>query len=479
MPATIAILATLFAVQGFGTHRVSSVFGPITSSWFAMLGVTGVMHIADDPSVLAAFNPVHAVAFMAAEPGIALVVLGAAFLVVTGAEALYADLGHFGRKPIWLAWFGVAFPCLTLNYFGQGAYILARGTAVKQPFFEMMPANLLVPAIILTTLATIIASQAVITGAFSLARQATRLGILPRFEVVHTSETQYGQIYVPRINTLLFIAVLLLVIVFESSGALASAYGLAVSGNMVVTSFLLIVVMRRLWRWPVVAVAASMLPLITLDLSFLGANALKFFDGGWATVAISAAMFVIMWTWMRGSRILFEKTRRNEIPLADLADNLSRKPPHLVKGTAVFLTGDPQLAPTALLHSLKHYGVLHESNVILNVSTAMSPRVPDNERVRIEPLNSLFKRVILRFGYMETPDLPKALAIARRNGWKSDIMSTTFFLSRRTLKVSPNSGMPAWQDRLFIALARQAADATAYFRIPTNRAVELGTQVTV
>ncbi len=479
LPATIAILATLFAVQGFGTHRVSSVFGPITSCWFLMLGASGISHLAEGPAVLAAFNPVHAIAFIAAAPGIALVVLGAAFLVVTGAEALYADLGHFGRVPIWLAWFGVAFPCLTLNYFGQGAYILAHGGAVKQPFFEMMPPSLLVPAIILTTLATIIASQAVITGAFSLAQQAGRLGMLPRLDVIHTSDTQIGQIYVPRINGLLFIAVLMLVILFGSSSALASAYGLAVSGNMVVTSVLLAIVMRRLWRWPVIAVAAVMLPLMSLDLSFLVANSLKFLDGGWATVTISAAIFVVMWTWRRGSKLLFEKTRRNEIPLAELADNLAKKPPHLVKGTAVFLTGDPQLAPTALLHSLKHYGVLHESNVILTVATAMVPRVAETQRVRIERLNDLFLRVILRFGYMEEPDLPKALIVARKRGWKTDIMSTSFFLSRRTLKVSPNSGMPAWQDRLYIALTQQAADATAYFSIPTNRAVELGTQVTV
>lgn len=407
------------------------------------------------------------------------VTIGAIFLAVTGAEALYADLGHFGRRPIVLAWLCIVFPCLLLNYVGQGAFVLSHNGTVGHPFFEMNEGWMLIPMVVLATAATVIASQAVITGAYSLTRQAVQLNMLPRLEIQHTSETTLGQIYMPRVNLILALVVMLLVVGFGESSALASAYGISVTGNMLVTTLLLSVVMLRIWRWKaaVAIVATAIFGLI--DVGFFASNIVKVFEGGWASLAVAFTSALIMWTWVRGSRYLFDKTRKNEIPLNFLAENLGKKKPHLVQGTAVFLTSDPDSAPTALMHSLKHYKVLHEQNVILSVVTAQQPVVPDSERVKMEQVNELFMRVKLKFGYMEQPNIPKALAICRKQGWKFDIMTTSFFLSRRSLKASPNSGMPLWQDRLFIGLARTAADATEYFQIPTGRVVEVGTQVSI
>lgn len=333
--------------------------------------------------------------------------------------------------------------------------------------------------VVLATAATVIASQAVITGAYSITQQAIQLGLLPRLEIRHTSEAQFGQIYMPRVNTLLLIAVLLLVALFRSSSALASAYGIAVTGTMVVTGILAIVVIRKVWRWSPLATAALMLPFLLIDITFLGANLLKVFEGGWVPLALGAALILVMYTWRRGSRVLFEKTRRLETPLAELVTMLEKKPPLRVPGTAVFLTSDPKSAPTALLHSLKHYKVLHEKNVILTVEIDPMPRVEPAARVRIEPVGKTFSVVRLRFGFMEMPNVPAALVVARKLGWKFDVMSTSFFLSRRTLRPAPHSGMPRWQDHLFIGLARSANDATDYFKIPTGRVVEIGTQITV
>jgi KUP system potassium uptake protein len=479
IPVTLAILIALFAVQHFGTARVASVFGPVTALWFVAIGTTGLYHIVAVPEVLLALNPAYAVDFLFTHRGVALVVIGAAFLAVTGAEAIYADLGHFGRRPIVLAWFALVFPALLLSYFGQGAYILAHGGAVGQPLFEMVPGWATLPMVVLATLATVIASQAVITGAFSLVRQAIQLQLIPRLTILHTSETQSGQIFMPQINMLLLVGVVILVLEFGSSSALASAYGIAVTGEMVVTALLLFFVIWRTWRRGLVVAALVVAPFLLLDTVFLLANALKVADGGWVSIAVAVGTMVIMMTWRRGSHLLFHKTRKTEVPLAVLTDNLAAKPPELVDGTAVFLTSDPESAPTALLHSLKHYHVLHRQNVILTVVTAERPRVPAGERVAIESINPLFMRVTLTFGYMEQPNVPKALAICRKLGWKFDIMTTSFFLSRRTLKRSSHSGMPLWQDRLFIMLARNASNATAYFQIPTGRVVEIGTQVTI
>jgi len=479
VPLTLLILAILFSVQRFGTGKVASVFGPITLLWFLAIGISGLIHIADAPEILLALNPVYIVDFLVDSPTVSFVTIGAIFLAVTGAEALYADLGHFGRKPIVLAWLWVVFPCLLLNYFGQGAYVLANEGKIGHPFFEMNEGWALVPMVILATAATVIASQAVISGAYSLTRQAVQLNMLPRLEIQHTSETQLGQIYMPRVNAFLAICVMLLVVGFQQSSDLAAAYGISVTGNMLVTTTLLFVIMKRIWKWPLwVAVALTAL-FGFIDIGFFVSNIVKVFDGGWASLAVAFAVILVMSTWVRGSRMLFEKTRKNEVPLDFLAENLQKKQPQLVPGTAVFLTSDPQSAPTAMMHSLKHYKVLHENNVILSVVTAPQPFVHVSERVKMEKINDLFMRVSLTFGYMEHPNIPKALVICRKQGWKFDIMETSFFLSRRSLKASPNSGMPLWQDRLFIGLARTAADATEYFQIPTGRVVEVGTQVTI
>ncbi|MDI1346419.1 MAG: potassium transporter Kup [Pseudolabrys sp.] len=479
VPITVVILVALFAVQSRGTARVAAFFGPITLVWFAAIAVGGIWHIGQNIVVLKAFNPYYGVYFLLHHGVIGFYTLGAVFLVVTGSEALYADLGHFGRGPIRFAWLVVVLPALLVNYLGQGALVLADPKAIENPFYLLFPSWALLPMVLLAAAATVIASQAVITGAYSLTRQAIQLGLLPRLEIRHTSESLFGQIYMPRINTLLLVGVLLLVALFRSSGALASAYGIAVTGTMVVTALMSMIVIRKVWRWPLIGALVLMLPFLFIDLTFLAANLLKIAEGGWMPLALGALVMVLMYTWRRGSRLLVMKTRKLEIPLDSLVASLEKKPPTRVPGTAVFLTSDPDFAPTALMHSLKHYKVLHEKNVILTVETADTPRVNPAERVRIEPVGETFLRVVLRFGFMEQPNVPKALAIARRSGWQFDIMSTSFFLSRRLLKPAAKSGMPRWQDRLFISLTRTANDATDYFQIPTGRVVEVGTQVTV
>jgi len=479
VPLTVVILVALFAVQSRGTAKVAAFFGPITVVWFIAIAIPGIAFTASNPEVLLAFNPVYAVQFLGSHGMIGLITLGAVFLAVTGAEALYADLGHFGRKPIQTAWVGLVLPALAVNYLGQGALVLADPKALENPFFLLYPDWALLPMVALATAATVIASQAVITGAYSLSQQAIQLGLLPRLEIRHTSEEHYGQIYMPRVNTFLLLGVLLLVLMFRSSSALASAYGIAVTGTMLVTGVMAFVVIWKVWNWSPLAAAALMAPFLLIDLTFLGANLLKVVEGGWVPLALGAVLMVVMYTWRRGSRLLFEKTRRQETPLDDLVRMLERKPPLRVPGTAVFLTSTPDSAPTALLHSLKHYKVLHEKNVILTIETADAPRVDAEERVRIEPVGETFTRVVLRFGFRESPNVPRALGIARKLGFTFDIMSTSFFLSRRSLKPAVHSGMPRWQDRLFIMLTRFANDASDYFQIPTGRVVEVGTQVTI
>jgi KUP system potassium uptake protein len=479
VPITIVILLVLFAVQSRGTAKVAALFGPIMVVWFVAMALPGLSWIAADPGILWALNPFYGVDFLLHHGMIGLYTLGAVFLAVTGAEALYADLGHFGRAPIQVAWISVVLPSLALNYLGQGALVFAKPEAIENPFFLLYPHWALIPMVVLATVATVIASQAVITGAYSLSSQAIQLGLLPRLEVRHTSAHQAGQIYMPRVNGLLLLGVLLLVALFRSSSALASAYGIAVTGTMVVTCMMAFIVIWRMWRWSPLAAAALITPFLIIDLTFLSANMLKVVEGGWVPLALGGVVMLVMYTWRRGTRILFAKTRKLETPLDDLVRILEKKPPQRVPGTAVFLTSDPKSAPTALMHSLKHYKVLHEKNVILSVETTHTPRVAAEQRVRIEPVGSTFMRVMLRFGYMEVPNVPRALAIARKLGWQFDIMSTSFFLSRRTLRPAPHSGMPRWQDRLFITLARSANDATDYFQIPTDRVVEVGTQVSV
>jgi KUP system potassium uptake protein len=476
---TVAILVVLFAMQSRGTAKVAAFFGPVMVVWFIAIAIAGLVNIRDDPHVLLAVNPFHGVRFLAEHGHIGLVTLGLVFLAVTGGEALYADLGHFGRKPIRAAWFCLVLPALLLNYFGQGALVLADVSAIENPFYRMMPEALLLPMIALATAATVIASQAVITGAYSLVAQAIQLGLLPRLAIRHTSAEHHGQIYIPRVTAALLAGVLLLVGLFRTSSALASAYGIAVTTTMVVDGILGLLVVWKLWNWKLWQAAALVAPLVFVDAVFFSANLLKIFDGAWAPIAFGASMVLIILTWRRGTGILAQKTRRTEVPLETLVRTLTKKPPHMVPGTAVFLTSDPDFAPTALLHNLKHNKVLHEHNVILTIVTADTPRVPDEGRVQMSQVSTYFTKVALKFGYMESPNVPKALAIARKLGWHFDIMSTSFFLSRRSLKPSAHSGMPRWQDRLFIVLAKSASDATDFFQIPTGRVVEVGTQVAV
>ncbi len=478
-PLAVAILVALFSVQSRGTAKVAALFGPIMVVWFVTIAAAGVAHIHDDPHVLLAINPWFAISFMVSHGVIALITLGAVFLVVTGGEALYADLGHFGRKPIQGAWFGLVLPALLINYFGQGAKVLADPTAIASPFYRLVPDDFILPMVVLATAATVIASQAVITGAYSLVHQAIRLGLLPRLAILHTSASYAGQIYIPRVTLILLIGVLLLVGLFRTSSNLASAYGIAVATTMVVDGFLAFFVVWKLWKWKLWQALALIVPFVVVDVTFFSANFMKLFEGAWLPLLFGFTMVTLIVTWRRGTSILANKTRRIEVPLDTLFRNFEKKPPHFVPGTAVFLTSDPEFAPTALLHNLKHNKVLHEHNVILTIVTADTPRVPEDDRVKITPLSPHFSRVSLKFGYMEQPNVPKALAVARKLGWQFDIMSTSFFLSRRALKPSPQSGMPGWQDHLFIALARSASDATDFFQIPTGRVVEVGTQVAV
>jgi len=478
-PLTVIVLIALFAAQSRGTAKVAALFGPVMVVWFAAIAVAGAMHVFDDPHVLLAINPFYGISFLYGHGQIGLVTLGAVFLAVTGGEALYADLGHFGRKPIQMAWLFLVLPALLINYFGQGAKVLADPSAIENPFYRLVPDAMLLPMIVLATAATVIASQAVITGAYSLVHQAIQLGLLPRLAILHTSASHVGQIYIPRVTISLLVGVLLLVGLFRTSSALASAYGIAVATTMVVDGLLAFIVIWKLWKLKVWQALLITVPLIIVDVTFFSANFLKLFEGAWAPLLFGITMVLLILTWRRGTRLLSDKTRRTEVPLDTLLRSLEKSPPHIVPGTAVFLTSAPDFAPTALLHNLKHNKVLHENNVILTVITADTPRVPEDDRVRITPVSPHFRKVTLRFGYMEQPNVPKALGVARKLGWQFDIMATSFFVSRRALKPAAKSGMPRWQDRLFISLARTANDATDYFQIPTGRVVEIGTQVTI
>ncbi|SIR07940.1 KUP system potassium uptake protein [Rhizobium sp. RU20A] len=482
VPIAVIILVALFAVQSRGTAAVSNFFGPITVIWFLVLAAGGISHIGDDLAILSAFNPFHAVHFMITEGYLGIIVLGAVFLTVTGAEALYADLGHFGRRPIQWAWICLVFPSLTLNYLGQGALVLKHPETLSNPFYLMFPEWALLPVVLLATAATIIASQAVITGAFSLTRQAIHLGFLPRMAIVHTSETNTGQIYLPSVNTLLLFGVMLLVFVFGSSESLATAYGISVTGAMVVTTVLAFAFVRIRWHWPLWLAIVVLMPLLALELVFLGANLLKIHDGGYVPVMIALACVVIMWTWRRGTAILHEKTRRTDVPLATFVKSIEKKSEHapvVVPGTAIFLTSDPDSTPAALMHNIKHNHVLHQQNFILTIRTANTPRVRKEDRVSVRPLSERFQILEMTFGFMETQNVSQTLGLFKKSGLKFDIMSTSFYLGRRKLVPDAQSGMPHWQDRLFIGLANAAIDPSDYFRLPTNRVVELGSHVII
>jgi KUP system potassium uptake protein len=479
LPITIVILVMLFAVQSRGTGKVAVFFGPITLVWFAALAVGGLIHIVDDVRVFQALNPWLGVHFVLTHGVIGLAVMGLIFLVVTGAEALYADLGHFGRKPIQAAWLAIVQPALILNYFGQGALLLAHPEAMENPFYRLYPDWALIPMVVLATMATVIASQAVITGAFSFTRQAIQLGLIPRLEIRHTSESVAGQIYLPRVNQILFAGVLIVTLVFRNSSDLAAAYGLSVTATMVIDSLMAFFVVWRCWNWPLWKVALMMVPLLLIEQAFLVANVLKIPEGGWLPLMVAGMICLVVLTWVRGAKALTRATRKNEADLEWLVRKLDAKPPPRVPGTAVFLTGDPSSAPTALMHNLKHNRVLHERNIILTIKTEDTPRVQRHERIEIERVADTFIRVIAHYGFMETPSVPKIIEHCRRKDLNIDISATSFFLSRRSLKTTIKSEMPHWQERLFIWLAGRAEDATEYFRIPSDRVVEVGTQVMV
>ncbi len=476
---TVVILFSLFMVQKRGTQKVATWFSPIMLVWFLTLAVLGVMHIGDAPEILNAFNPINGFRFLFAHGYLSFIVMGSVFLAVTGAEALYADMGHFGRRPIQYAWLILVFPALMLNYLGQGAMLIGRPATLESPFFLMAPDMLRLPLVILATLATVIASQAVITGAFSLARQAIQLGLLPRLEIQHTSDQQEGQIYVPKVNLILLAGVLLLVLVFGSSSRLASAYGIAVTASMVVDTCLVFFIFWKLWRWPLWVSGIVVTVFLIIEGAFFSANLVKLLDGGFVPVLIGAVMIVMMWTWRSGSRILEDKTRRGSIPTVDLIRMLQKSKPTRVSGTAIFLTSTAEMAPAALMHNLKHNKVLHERVLIVSVTMEDTPRVNPAKRFEIERLPDDFTIIKMHYGFMESPRVPAALAELRKQGLKFDIMTTSFFLGRRTLKTSSQSGMPAWQDQLYVALSRQSANATDFFSIPSDRVVELGAQVSI
>ncbi|MGL4396998.1 MAG: potassium transporter Kup, partial [Hyphomicrobium sp.] len=478
LPISIAIIVAIFSVQSRGTARVAKWFGPIILVWFIALAIGGARAILTAPHVLLSLNPLIGFEFLFSHGMAGLLALGAVFLAVTGAEALYADLGHFGRKPIERAWVYVVFPALALNYLGQGALLLETPSAIENPFYRLYPAWALLPMVVLATLATIIASQAVITGAFSISQQAIQLGLLPRLDIRRTSETEKGQIYMPAVNWLLMLSVVFLTASFRNSSALASAYGIAVTGTMVITVVLAAIVARHYWRWPVWKTALVMGPFFIIDAIFLGANALKLFAGGWLPVLVGAFLFALMVTWRRGVVLLKQASRREELSFADYLPVLAKMAPARISGTAIFLTAQPDAIPTALMHNLKHNRVLHKRNITVCIATADTPHIAEADRAKVTKLSDDFSTVSLTFGYMEDPDVPRAL-MRRRLGLDLKPLETSYYLSRRALRPATRSEMPRWQSRLFVWLARHASDASRYFRIPTDRAIEIGTQITI
>jgi len=478
IPITLVILMILFLVQRHGTGGIGTVFGPFMCLWFVTLAVLGVKELVANPAVLGALSPLHAVRFFAENRGHGFLVLGAVFLVVTGGEALYADMGHFGYKPIRLAWFVLVLPALMLNYLGQGALLLRDPSAARNPFYLLAPEWALYPLVALATVATVIASQALISGAFSITRQAMQLGYCPRMEVVHTSAEERGQIYLPGLNLLLLLGVVFLVLGFRSSSALAAAYGIAVTATMAITTMLAYVVFRERWgvRRAVALPVAGVF--LAVDLSFFGANAVKISDGGWFPLVLGLVIFTLMTTWKRGREILGAKLREASMDLKDLLESFQGEhAPVRVPGTAVFMTGNPEGSPPALLHNLKHNKVLHEQVVLLTILSEDVPHATGEERVTVEPLELGFVRVIARYGFMENPSIPDILKRCREKGLQFQLMSTSFFLGRETLIPSKKPGMAIWREALFAWMSRNARSATAFFRIPPNRVVELGTQV--
>jgi KUP system potassium uptake protein len=477
IPITLIVLFLLFWAQSKGTALVGAFFGPIMVLWFGTLGVLGLMGVMENPSILYALNPIYAVKFFMLSPWVAFVALGAVVLAVTGAEALYADMGHFGPFPIRLAWFGFVLPALILNYFGQGALILNNPETVKNPFYFLAPEWLLFPLIVLATLAAVIASQAVITGAFSVSRQALQLGYLPRMHVEHTSESQMGQVYMPRVNWGLMIGVMALVIGFGSSGDLAAAYGIAVTGDMVITTLLAGIVFHSFWKWSKLRTGLLVSLFIVVDIAFFSANVLKIPDGGWVPLVIGIVIFTLMITWKTGRSLLYQHLKNDAMALDPFIEVIGEHPPQRVPGTAIFMTPNPEGVPHAMLHNLKHNKVLHEKVVILTVRFLDIPHSPEEERVEVETLPHDFYRVSVRYGFKDEPDLPRDLVLCDQYGLSLDAMDTSFFIGKESLLVSDNPEMAIWRKKIFIGLFRTAETITNQFKLPANRVVELGSQV--
>jgi KUP system potassium uptake protein len=480
VPVTVVVLLLLFAMQRYGTARVGRVFGPVMVVWFVAIAVFGVRMIVRNPEVLWALNPWYGVRFFHTHGLQAFISLGGVVLALTGAEALYADMGHFGKRPIRLAWFGFVLPALVLNYFGQGAMLLEHPAAVDNPFFKIVPHALLYPMIGLATAAAVIASQAVISGAFSMTREAMSLGYSMRMPVVHTSREMSGQVFVPWVNSFLLVMVLLAVVGFRSSDSLSAAYGIAVTGTMAITTLLALVVARRQWHWNGVVVVLVGAVLLTIDLSFFGANLIKVDHGGWFPLVLGLGVFVLMTTWRRGRELVVRGIRQGGLALAPFIENISEHPPLRVPSTAVFLTANQASVPHSLLHNLKHNKVLHERNVLLTVEVLDTPMADATEHLRVESLGGEFYRLELRFGFAEDPNVPLSLSQCARAGLPFDMMDTTFFLSRETVVADKRRpGMALWRDKLFVFMARNALPATAFFQIPGNRLIELGAQVEI
>ncbi|NJM42779.1 MAG: potassium transporter Kup [Brachymonas sp.] len=479
VPLALVILFALFAVQKSGTSRIGKFFGPITLVWFATLAGLGIFHIWDHPEILRALSPHYALGFMWTNPGVTFIILGAIILCVTGAEALYADMGHFGKRPIRIAWFSIVMPALTLNYFGQGALLLANPQAIKNPFYMMAPDWMLIPLVVLATMAAVIASQALISGAFSVTKQVVQLGFLPRLRILHTSTKEAGQIYIPFVNWALFVAIVLAVVMFKSSGALASAYGIAVTTDMLITTVLTFFVIRYAWKYPLWLCIAATAAFFVIDLAFWASNMLKLFEGGWFPLLIGAAIFTLMLTWKEGRKLLHERTQQDGLDLASFLDAVMISPPVRVEGTAVFLSGETGTVPNALLHNLKHNKVLHEHNLFVTVKHHEVPWIGLNKRIQINPLGHDCWQVTLNFGYKNEPDVPEALQQIVGHGCALDPMQTSYFLSRDTVVPTMNGGMSVWREKLFAQMHHNASAAADFLHLPSNSVVELGSKVEI
>jgi KUP system potassium uptake protein len=479
IPLTLVVLFCLFAVQKRGTSGIGKFFGPVTLLWFLTIAVLGVSHIVTHPEILWAMSPHHALGFMWAHPGISFIILGAVVLCVTGAEALYADLGHFGKHPIRLAWFGVAMPALTLNYFGQGALLLAEPEAVKNPFFMMAPDWALVPLVVMATLATVIASQALITGAFSVTKQVIQLGYLPRLNILHTSVRDTGQIYIPLVNWGLFVAIVLAVVMFRSSSNLAAAYGIAVTLDMLITTILTFFVIRYGWGYPLALCIAATGCFFVVDLAFFTSNLLKLFQGGWFPLMIGGGVFVLMMTWKEGRRLLNDTLRADAIDLKGFLESVFLSPPTRVDGTAVFLTAEPGAVPNAMLHNLKHNKVLHSQNLFVTVRNHEVPWIGLDKRLQVEPLGHDCWQVVVHYGFKNDPDIPSALHQLRGRGCALDPMTTSYFLSRDTIIPTIGSGMAPWREKLFAQMHHNASGAADFLHLPNNAVVELGSKIEI